>query len=71
MLGECCEIVVPSCSNERIGCMQKWVSGLLVGGSGLEGMLNSLLQADPHSDCGCQSGSSHILPPGLSGKLRY
>lgn len=47
MLGECCEIVVPSCSNVRRVCMQKWVSGLLVGGSTIEGTLDSLLQANP------------------------
>lgn len=47
MLREGCEIVVPSCSLERRGCLQKWVCGLLVGGSSLEGMLNSLLQANP------------------------
>lgn len=49
MLGECCEIVVPSCSNVRRVCMQKWVSALLVGGLHFRGHVKLPSAGRPHT----------------------
>ena len=38
---------------------------------GADSSLEHLQAPTPKSDCLCQPGSSHILPPGLSGKPWY
>ena len=58
------------CSSVREVCMEQEVVRLPWGGGDGWGdsSLEHLQAPTPKSDCLCQPGSSHILPPGLSGK---